>query len=201
MVKRFCGVELSFQYLYFALLTVVLIIDKTGGIFCCFLASFFHEIGHLIAIILLKQKVNRVEFSLFDVKICSSYNVSLSKELIIVLSGITFNLILFIFFYRIIPMFALANLFIGLFNALPVSTLDGGQAINILLSRYFSQRVTEIVINIVTISFSIPIFTMGIIILFNTGYNFSFLLLGVYLFLTPIYNKGIFKNVWLYIIR
>ena len=194
MVKRFCGVELSFQYLYFALLTVVLIIDKTGGIFCCFLASFFHEIGHLIAIILLKQKVNRVEFSLFDVKICSSYNVSLSKELIIVLSGITFNLILFIFFYRIIPMFALANLFIGLFNALPVSTLDGGQAINILLSRYFSQRVTEIVSNIVTISFSIPIFTMGIIILFNTGYNFSFLLLGVYLFLTPIYNKGIFKR-------
>lgn len=194
MVKRFCGVELSFQYLYFALLTVVLIIDKTGGIFCCFLASFFHEIGHLIAIILLKQKVNRVEFSLFDVKICSSYNVSLSKELIIVLSGITFNLILFIFFYRIIPMFALANLFIGLFNALPVSTLDGGQAINILLSRYFSQRVTEIVINIVTISFSIPIFTMGIIILFNTGYNFSFLLLGVYLFLTPIYNKEIFKR-------
>lgn len=194
MVKRFCGVELSFQYLYFALLTVVLIIDKTGGIFCCFLASFFHEIGHLIAIILLKQKVNRVEFSLFDVKICSSYNVSLSKELIIILSGITFNLILFIFFYRIIPMFALANLFIGLFNALPVSTLDGGQAINILLSRYFSQRVTEIVINIVTISFSIPIFTMGIIILFNTGYNFSFLLLGVYLFLTPIYNKGIFKR-------
>lgn len=194
MVKRFCGVELSFQYLYFALLTVVLIIDKTGGIFCCFLASFFHEIGHLIAIILLKQKVNRVEFSFFDVKICSSYNVSLSKELIIVLSGVTFNLILFIFFYRIIPMFALANLFIGLFNALPVSTLDGGQAINILLSRYFSQRVTEIVINIVTISFSIPIFTMGIIILFNTGYNFSFLLLGVYLFLTPIYNKGIFKR-------
>ena len=194
MVKRFCGVELSFQYLYFALLTVVLIIDKTGGIFCCFLASFFHEIGHLIAIILLKQKVNRVEFSLFDVKICSSYNVSLSKELIIVLSGVTFNLILFIFFYRIIPMFALANLFIGLFNALPVSTLDGGQAINILLSRYFNQKVSDLVLNILTIVVSIPIFTMGIIILLNTGYNFSFLLLGIYLFVTPIYNKGVFSR-------
>ena len=194
MVKRFCGVEVSFQYLYFAVLTVVLIIDKTGGIFCCFLASFFHEMGHFIAIILLKQKVNRVEFSLFDVKICSSYNVSFSKELIIVLSGVTFNFILFIFCYRIIPMFALANLFIGLFNVLPVSTLDGGQAINILLSRYFSQRVTEIVINIITVAFSIPIFTMGIIILLSTGYNFSFLLLGVYLFLMPIYNKGIFKR-------
>ncbi|MGN1132156.1 MAG: site-2 protease family protein [Ruminococcus sp.] len=91
-------------------------------------------------------------------------------------------------------MFALANLFIGIFNVLPVSTLDGGQAINILLSRYFSQRVTDIVINIITIVFSIPIFTMGIIILLSTGYNFSFLLLGVYLFLTPIYNKGIFKR-------
>lgn len=194
MVKRFLGVEVSFQYLYFAVLTVVLIIDKTGGIFCCFLASFFHELGHLVAIILLRQRVHRVEFSVFDIKICSSYKVPFFKELIIVLSGVTFNFILFIIFYKIFLIFALANLFIGIFNVLPVSTLDGGQAINILLSRYFNQKVSDLVLNILTIVVSIPIFTMGIIILLNTGYNFSFLLLGIYLFVTPIYNKGVFSR-------
>lgn len=189
MVKRFLGVEISFQYLYFALLTVVLILDKNGGIFCCFLSSFFHEIGHLVAILFLKQKVDRIEFSLFDIKIKSNYYVTFSKELVITLSGIAFNFVLFLLFIRTIKLFALANLFIGIFNLLPVSTLDGGQAINIILNKFISVKKSVIIINILTVSFAIPIFTMGIIILFNTGYNFSFLLLGVYLLLTPIYNR------------
>lgn len=189
MVKRFLGVEISFQFYYFALLTIVLIFDKSGGIFCCFLSSFFHEIGHLLAILVLKQKVDRIEFSLFDIKIKSNYYVSFSKELIITLSGVAFNLILCLFFIRTIKLFALANLFIGIFNLLPVSTLDGGQAINIILNKFISEEKSVIILNILTVIFAIPIFTLGIIVLFNTGYNFSFLLLGVYLFLTPIYNR------------
>ena len=182
MVKRFLGVEISFQFYYFALLTIVLIFDKSGGIFCCFLSSFFHEIGHLLAILVLKQKVDRIEFSLFDIKIKSNYYVSFSKELII-------NFILFLFFIRTIRIFALANLFIAIFNLLPVSTLDGGQAINIILNKFISEEKSVIILNILTVVFAIPVFTLGIIVLFNTGYNFSFLLLGVYLFLTPIYNR------------
>lgn len=189
MVKRFLGVEISFQFYYFALLTIVLIFDKSGGIFCCFFSSFFHEIGHLLAILVLKQKVDRIEFSLFDIKIKSNYYVSFSKELIITLSGVAFNFILFLFFIRTIKLFALANLFIGIFNLLPVSTLDGGQAINIILNKFISEEKSVIILNILTVIFAIPIFTLGIIVLFNTGYNFSFLLLGVYLFLTPIYNR------------
>ena len=153
------------------------------------MSSFFHEIGHLLAILVLKQKVDRIEFSLFDIKIKSNYYVSFSKELIITLSGVAFNFILFLFFIRTIRIFALANLFIGIFNLLPVSTLDGGQAINIILNKFISEEKSVIILNILTVIFAIPIFTLGIIVLFNTGYNFSFLLLGVYLFLTPIYNR------------
>ncbi len=72
---------------------------------------------------------------------------------------------------------------------MPVSTLDGGQAINIILNKFISEEKSVIILNILTVIFAIPIFTLGIIVLFNTGYNFSFLLLGVYLFLTPIYNR------------
>ena len=109
MVKRFLGVEISFQFYYFALLTIVLIFDKSGGIFCCFLSSFFHEIGHLLAILVLKQKVDRIEFSLFDIKIKSNYYVSFSKELIITLSGVAFNLILFLFFSLISLLLSLSE--------------------------------------------------------------------------------------------
>ncbi len=183
--------KISFQYLYVAILAFILILDKSGGIFCCFLASFFHETGHLIALFFLKQRVEEVKFSVFDIQIKSSHYLDFKRELIIVLSGVLLNFLLFIFFYRIIPLFALANLFIGIFNILPVSTLDGGQAINLVLTRFFSKEKSAIIINILTVIVSIPIFTIGIIILLNTKYNFSFLALGLYLILTVFMNKEI----------
>ncbi|MCH5202303.1 MAG: hypothetical protein J1F17_03765 [Oscillospiraceae bacterium] len=183
----------SFQFIYVALLVIVLMLDNSGGIFCCFLASFFHEIGHLSALLLLKQKVDEIKFSVFDIKIKSTCFVGFSRELIIVLSGVTMNFLLCIFLYRIIPLFSLANLFIGIFNILPVSTLDGGQALKLILCNFLSQKKANLIINILTVIVSIPIFTLGIIILFNTGYNFSFLLLGIYLILTVVYNRKIIR--------
>lgn len=193
MVKYIGKTAVSFQFIYIALLVAVLMLDNSGGIFCCFLSSFFHEIGHLIALLLLKQKVDEIEFSIFDIKIKSTCFVGFSRELIIVLSGVTMNFLLCIFFYRIIPLFSLANLFIGIFNILPVSTLDGGQALKLILCNFLSVKKADIIINILTVIVSIPIFTLGIIILFNTGYNFSFLLLGIYLILTVVYNRKIIR--------
>lgn len=194
MVKHIFGTEVSFQYIYIAVLTFVLIMDKSGGIFCCFLSSLLHEIGHLIPLVLFHQKIDKIEFSVFDVKIKSQYRLSFSKELTIVLSGVGFNFLLFGVFIKIIPIFAYTNLFIGLFNILPVSTLDGGQALKIILNKFFTQHITEIVINILTVIFAMPIFTLGIIVLINTGYNFSFLFLGIYLILTVVYNKRVFQR-------
>ncbi len=191
MVKHIGKTEISFKYLYAAILAFVLVMDRQGGIFCCFLASFFHETGHLIPLLFFKQKVERIEFSVFDIKIKSDYCVSFPRELIIILSGVGFNFLLFIFSYGIIPLFALANFFIGIFNILPVSTLDGGQAVSLILCRFISYEKAALIINILTVIVSIPMFTLGIIILFNTGYNFSFLLLSVYLILTVIYNRKI----------
>lgn len=183
--------KVTFQYIYVAVLVTVLVLDKNGGIFCCFLASFFHEIGHLIALICLKQRVDEVRFTVFDIQIRSSHYLDFKREIIITLSGVAFNFLLSIFFYRIIPLFSLANLFIGIFNILPVSTLDGGQAINLFFCRFISPKKSVIIINVLTVIVSIPIFTFGIIILLNTKYNFSFLLLGVYLILTVVNNKEI----------
>lgn len=194
MSKLYIGkTKISFQYVYVAILTAILIIDKSGGIFCCFLASFFHEVGHLISLFFLKQKVEEVKFSVFDIQIKSNHYLDYKRELIIILSGVASNFVLFIFFYRILPLFATANLFIGIFNILPVSTLDGGQAIFLLISRFISRKKSVIIINILTIIVSIPFFTIGIIILLNTKYNFSFLLLGIYLILTVVNNKEILR--------
>lgn len=189
MTKYIHGIEFSFKFPYIALLCTVLVLDKNGGIFACFFASFLHEIGHLIALAVLRQKVRRVEFSVFDIKIVAPYPITLCKRLIVVLSGVAMNFILVIFFFAIIPLFGYANLFIGLFNILPVSTLDGGQALELILVRLIGKQKTTLTLNILTVATAVPIFTFGIIVLLNTGYNFSFLALGIYLLLTVIYKK------------
>ncbi len=189
MIRYVNGVKIEFKFPYIAVLCTVLVLDKNGGVFCCFLASALHELGHLLSLFILKQPVERICFSIFDIRIVAPYPFSFSKKLSVILSGVFMNFILSIFFFRIIPLFGYANLFIGVFNILPVSTLDGGLALETVLNRFLNKKSTDLIISILTVITAVPIFTLGIIVLFSTGYNFSFLLLGIYLLLMVICKK------------
>jgi stage IV sporulation protein FB len=191
MVKKAGKTEIRFQFIYVAIMCLVLVLDKRGGIFFCFLASFFHEIGHIIVLLLFKQPIEAVEFSVFDIKIRCNYHLKFFGTMAVILSGVATNFLLALIFIRVIPLFAYANLFMGIFNILPVSTLDGGQALKLLLNRFINRNKSVIIVNILTVIVSIPVFSLGILILLNTGYNFSFLALGIYLILTLVYNKDV----------
>jgi stage IV sporulation protein FB len=191
MIKKVGNTEVSFNFIYVALLCLVLLLDENGGIFFCFLASVLHEIGHLLVLLILHQPIESVKISVFDIKIKSNYHLSFKGQFALILSGVVFNFLLSLIFFKIIPLFAYANLFIGIFNIMPVSTLDGGQALKLLLNRFINEKKSVIIINIITVIIALPVFTLGILILIKTGYNFSFLALGVYLILTVIYNKDV----------
>ena len=72
-------------------------------------------------------------------------------------------------------------MFTGVFNALPVSNLDGGQALYLLLTLKFSDTTANKVIDILTIILIFPTAILGFILLFNSKYNFSLLLISIYL--------------------
>lgn len=101
------------------------------------LAAVCHELGHLAALRLAGAKVEFFRLTAFgaDIRADTRY-MPYGRELLCTLAGPGANLCLALLFARVTGDYLLAgaNLLLGGFNLLPVPSLDGGQALHILVS-------------------------------------------------------------------
>lgn len=181
--------ELSFPLV--ALMTAVIIFDTSMSVIICFAGVIAHETGHLLALRHFGSYPKKIKLTLFDIAIIDRKKITLSDkaELIITLAGVTVNFILAIISYFLltvtknpyIEIFFNTNLTLGLFNSLPIDSLDGGQALFILLSRKFSPFTSMKILDIISFIILIPVAVMGFLVLLQSKYNFTLLLTALYL--------------------
>ena len=185
------GIKFRVSLGFLGLICLMLYIDKSGLILPVIFAVILHEAGHLLALLLLKCKPERVELKVGAVGILGKFPLKPKGEFIMFLSGSSVNIFCFSVLYIIycfsknpqILNYSLVMLVVGVMNLLPVIGLDGGSLIKIFLSSFLkistAKRIT-VVFSIVT---SIAITVLGINIFLNTKTNPSLVLLGIYLFL------------------
>lgn len=185
------GFEISATFPSIALITFVVISNISTGYLMSFLAILFHETGHLIAMFLCGKFPVGLQISAFDIRILESDRCfqTFKKEIIITSFGVLFNFLLFLTFLPISKTFAYINLFVGIFNLLPVSSLDGGQLLFLFFNRKLTAGLSSKIIDIITIAISFPLFVLGILVLLNSKYNFSLLLISIYLILSLFIKK------------
>ncbi|MBQ2774287.1 MAG: site-2 protease family protein [Clostridia bacterium] len=173
-----------------AAVTLMLLLDKSGAAVSALVCCVLHELGHLLCLFALSAPPERVTLGAFGMRIDkSSAELSYLHEAITALAGPLINfllaLILFVVSKFIIAPWLLTsaalNLCTGLFNLIPVEPLDGGRALkNALLIRFDEQR-TEKIINVVSLITLIPLTLGGIAVLKFSGYNFTLLLVCIYI--------------------
>lgn len=187
------------DFLVVVLYTAVILCDTSHKLLACFLAAFFHELAHLLAMKIIGESPAAVRVKLFDIKIVRRINLLTDlKELFITYSAVFINFLLSGVFYLVkkgfntamFDNFIIANLALGLFNSLPVLTLDGGEGLLIILSRFFSPSLAEKIINIITFVLIFPIAVIGFIVLFKSKYNYSLLLISVYLIMVLVLKNN-----------
>ena len=179
-------IELSFPLV--ALMTAVIIFDTSMSVIICFAGIIGHETGHILAMRHFGSYPQKIKLTLFDIAIIDRKKITLSDnaELIITLAGVTVNFILAIISYFFIQnpyieIFFNTNLTLGLFNSLPIDSLDGGQALFILLSKKFSAFTSVKILDTVSFIILIPLAVMGFLVLLRSKYNFTLLLTALYL--------------------
>lgn len=182
-------IELSFPLV--ALMTAVIIFDTSMSVIICFAGVIAHETGHLLALRHFGSYPQKIKLTLFDIAIIDRKKINRSDkaELIITLAGVTVNFILAIISYFLltvtknpcIEIFFNTNLTLGFFNILPVDSLDGGQALFILLSKKFSPFTSIKILDIISFIILIPVAVMGFLVLLQSKYNFTLLLTALYL--------------------
>lgn len=152
----------------------------------CFFAVVLHELCHVLMMKLRGVKICGISISAFDIRIIERgrYSLGFSSDLLVTLSGPFVNILLFLVFCDFSFEFAVINLFLGLYNLLPAAGLDGGQMLFLILSKRFSPAKSAFITDIVTVVISVPMFIVGLAILFYSKYNFSMLFISLYLILT-----------------
>ncbi len=181
MKFKILGIPIELPFLSVALISSVMLLDESLKASLCFLSAFIHECGHLFFMLCYGIKPDFIRLGVFDVVIKAKPDKTFLSELFITLGGPFFNMIFALIFYRISADFSLANIIIGLFNLLPVESFDGGRAITLLLNRKLSFKTTNIILKVLTFIILIPIFILGVLVLSYSKYNYSLLLISLYL--------------------
>lgn len=191
MSFRLFGIRFSMSLPLVCVMTAVVLLDTTLSVTVCFVSAVMHELGHLAAIRAYGSKPEEIRLTLFDIAI-KEHGGSIRNDkaqLVIVLAGVCVNYVSAAISYviylfsgaDIFMLFTQAHLTLGVFNSLPVDSLDGGQAFGILLSRRFSEEKAQRILNIASALILLPTACAGFYLVLTSAYNFTLLLTSLYL--------------------
>lgn len=203
MKLKLRGTDIFISFTLICVCAICIITGMFANFLCSLLAILFHESGHLFWLCKFGCPPDEIKISLFEIKIndVSRHTRGVSQNFLIIFFGPFVNFICFILFYllylkcNLFYPLAAANLCVGLFNSLPVISLDGGQLIYLFLTLRFTPEAAEKCVNIITFIFIFPLAALGFLVLFNSKYNFSLLFVCVYLIFSLAFkNNGYFDG-------
>lgn len=184
---RIFNTQIKITFSFFALFAVILLSNKTVfytliiALACCIL----HELGHLTVMYMCSQKPEEIVFYAGGIKIKKSDRILACKQEIAVLSaGSVLNILLGFITLRIahsFTSFAIANLFLGLFNLMPVKHFDGGRILSIMLGDRWLAKAVRIVFIISFLFVIVQMLLKGI-------FNISLFLTFVYIIISEFFT-------------
>lgn len=179
--------KVRISYLFTAVLTLFFLYNRDGMFWYALSVIALHELGHLLAMSFFHARPGEIALCSFGIRISRREAVRLSyfQEGVVYLAGPAVNLIAGVFCMtatgEILRLYGWLHLFTGLFNLLPAGNLDGGNLLCLLGQRYFPVQ-QDWVTKLVSFVVLAPLFTMGLLLVFQNPWNFSLLFTAVYLF-------------------
>ena len=104
-------------------------------------AAAVHEGCHLLALLICRKRADRIDIGLHGAQIYAPV-LKPGEQLFCTLAG-PFGAMLLLAFKVIFPRLAICALVQSIFNLLPVLPLDGGHALECMLSIFFPERLVE----------------------------------------------------------
>ena len=173
--------------------------------------AIIHELGHLLAGILMGMKPEKIEIMPFGVSISFKINVKEYnrkikkgnifeiKKIIVALAGPITNFIIILITSNLkvdlikSMLIIYTNFLIMIFNLLPIYPLDGGRILKGILHIVLGKRKSEKYINIMS-KITVIVITAISSILILYVHNISILLIDMYLWYLVIKENYIYKN-------
>ena len=171
------------------LLLAYILIEGSFAPIRILLFSLLHELGHILAIWLAGGTLQKFSgkgqgFGL------QPQGLSYKGEFFAAAGGPLFSLLLAGgFALGKHSFFCYANLALGLLNLLPILPLDGGRMLRAMLAQHLPPHLQQRILQWVGLIFLLPLIALAFWQFLASGYNFSLLLICIYL-LTLLKENG-----------
>ena len=186
------GTEISVSFLFYAVIAIMIICDRSGLALPVLLACFLHEVSHLAAMRLSGVNPKKIKLIPAGALIICPFFTGKKNEAFIAASGPVSNLIAAGLFYAVYRFFGWEYAFLmcsvnavtGIFNLMPLAGLDGGTLLILLLCRFgISRERAGAAVRIITVVFAAFLLFLCVFVLIGKNFNISLFILAVYLFI------------------
>ena len=182
MKFKLLGTEIYISFLFCAVVTIMLLTDKTGLMLPTLFAIFSHEIGHLFMMWVIDCSPKRIKLIPASIQITTPFQKRYQNDILVSLSGPAVNIVLFLTLYfnylafanKTTLYFAVLNLVIGLFNLMPVKGLDGGTILYCILAKVKGVDKAALILKIITLSLAFLIIILALTLSLRGKFNISF---------------------------
>lgn len=169
------GTKIKISFAFLAVVTLMFIFDSGYNALLSVTAMVLHEAAHILMLLLCGGRVAGITLSLCELNIAAEDDLlNARQKLLVALSGPFTNIFLGVGLFQLCRAFALTNLIIGFFQLLPISTLDGDNALSALSVSPGKRKLVSLLL-----AFLFAL--LGFAVLLQTKYNFSILAISLYL--------------------
>lgn len=203
MKISFKKTDVTVSFFLTAFIAFSLLCEAGKNVVPALTAAFLHESGHFLCLCIMKNRPEKLSLNVAGVEMSNRDGIKLSfqQEIIAALAGPLTNFIIALLLLTLYK-FSRHNYFIfnaginiclGIFNLLPIETLDGGRILYFALAIRCDLPKAEKYIHTVSLVFTVTLLVLGIVLFFRTGKNFSLLITSLYL--SAVLLNEYFKDV------
>lgn len=199
MQFKFGNTRIIISFTFFALIIILISLNKTEFLYSTIIFAILHEIGHLLALKYFKISIEEFKISLFggNIKILNNNKIQYYQNAIISFCGPLVNLFFFVLFYllniflknKFINEIYVINLVLAAFNLLPFYNFDGGKILASILMNFLQEKTVNYIITITSFIILIPFTYLAVYIFMLDSKNFYLLVSAVLMLLTIIFKK------------
>ncbi len=190
--KTWHGITFRLSLFFPAAVIALMSFGDGNFILLCLLASFLHEAGHALAMLIVRDRPRRVTVGIFGICVerDRGFFLGYRSQAVVSLAGPFVNALCFTLLFRLHqPITAVIHAGLALFNLLPVSSLDGGEALYALLCARMPEEKAERIARAVSLSVIFPLAVVGFWLFLSETHNFSLLVMSGYLLLLLFFKE------------
>ena len=184
--------KIKLDFYFLSLVAFMMVTDDSFTIVYGLIFAFMHELGHILSMKILGYKIENINFGVLNIDIINEkrkFSENKFKEFLILFRGCAINFLfagLFEFLYvcskiSIFNVMFIQNISIGIFNLLPINSLDGAKILEIFIKDKLSYSVSVKIFDLISMLFLIPVIFLGVFVIIKSQHNFSLFIVGVYL--------------------